>query len=238
MSLPKIKYPISEIELKSLNRKVKYRPMITADERILLIAKQSETDNDVFTAVKQVVNNCVLDKNFDVDDLPLYELEEFFIKLRIESIGGELNLTFKDSEDGKDYIFPIKLSDIKVRYPDDPVDPKVHVNETVGVLMRHPPASLYDNQRFLTSKDVNEISEELMLSSIREVWDDDDSYLWKDQPKEDQQEFLGNIPSTVYRTMQRFIATTPHVEHVIRYVNKAGTERTITLRTLSDFFTL
>jgi hypothetical protein len=241
MPLPKIEYPLTSLHLESLGCKVHFRPILVKEEKVLLMAKQSGNDSDIFTAIKHIVNNCVVSVDrgsFDVDRLPIHELEFLFLNLRIQSMGKRVDLSYKDQEDGEEYKFQVNLEDIKIKHPDPKPDPRIEVSDGIGVVMRYPPASLYDNRKFLDAKSITEISAELTLASIEKVYDDDDVYPMDDVPREEAEQFLDGIPSEPFRKMQEFLAAAPRMEHVISFKNKSGTERKIVLRTLNDFFTL
>lgn len=235
--LPKIEYPIHEVELKSLDRKVRMRPMTGKEEKLLLLAKASDNENDIFTAIKQVVNNCLMDDRVDVDKLPMFELEYVFLDLRMKSIGDSVDLRYHDNEDGKDYKFTVKLEDVKMKYPDVQPDPKVQITDEVGIVMRYPPASLYDNGEFLQGKDPQTLLDEMLVESVAKVYDSNDVYEAKDIPRDELREFLDSIDSVSLRKMSDFLDSTPHMEYTIHYKNSLGTDRDIVLRTLNDFFT-
>ena len=235
--LPKIDYTLSEFTLTS-GKKILYRQLTKGDEKLLLIAKASKGEGDVFRAMKQVVANAVVDPKFDVDSLPLFELEWFFLRLRIESIGDQIILSYFDNEDGKERQFQVNLDDIKLKWPEDAPSSKVVVDDKVTLVLRYPPASLYDNQTFLASKDATEVSDEMVCESIVEVWAGDEVFEFNTAPKDEQIEFIDSLPTESYAQVQKFITKTPHIEHVIEYTNNKGTQRTIPLRSLSDFFML
>lgn len=235
--LPKIDYTLDEFTLTS-GKKVLYRPLTKGDEKLLLIAKVSGAEGDVFRAMKQVVSNAVIDSKFDVDDLPLFELEWFFLRLRIKSIGDEITLSYFDNEDGKERQFVVKLEDIKLKWPEDAPSSKVVVNDEVTLVLRYPPASLYDNKTFLGSKDASEVSDEMVCESIMEVWSNDQVFEFSEAPKDEQIEFIDSLPTDSYAQVQKFLTKTPHIEHVVEYTNTKGTKRTIPLRSLTDFFML
>lgn len=235
--LPKIEYILEEFTL-SDGKKILYRPLTKADEKILLIAKESKVTGDIFRAMKQVVSNVVVDKGFDVDKLPLFELEWFFLRLRIQSIGDRVILSFLDNEDGQERQFEVKLDDIKLKWPEDAPSSKIVVNEDIVLVLRYPPASLYGNEFFLEAEDPSTITDEMVRSSIVEVWDGDTVIDFGDVTRDEQLEFLNSLPSSCYGDIRNFLTKTPHIEYVIEYTNNNGTERSIPLRSLNDFFIL
>lgn len=238
MTLPKVSYPLTQTYLESLGKKVNTRPMLVKEEKILLMAKQSGSDGDIFNAIKQIVGNCVIDEDFNIDDLPIYDLEYLFIRLRIQSIGKQVDLVYRDSEDNEEYRFTVNLEDIKVKTSDKKVNNKIKVSDDIGVVLRYPPSSLYDNDRFIDSRSFSDLSDELIISCIETIYDEENVYPMKDVKHEDAIEFLDSLSTTALKDIQSFLATAPHVEHIITYKNKNGTERKIVLRTINDFFTL
>lgn len=234
--LPKIEYPINEIEFKSLKRKVKFRPMLVKDEKILLMAKESNNETDIFSAIKQIVNNCAMDKKFNVDNIPLYELEYAFLNLRMQSVNNVVELSYHDNEDDTDYKFNVNIADVKIIYPDNAKNNIIKIGDNISLVLRYPPASLYSNEAFLKSKTMSSSFEEILLSSVDSIYDDtDNAYTFT---KEELKQFLDELDSATYKKIQEFFEATPYMEYIITYKNKNGTERHIPLRTLNDFFIL
>lgn len=236
MSLPKIEYPISEFEVPSLKKNYKFRPMLVKEEKILLMAKTSEDDTDIFNAVRQVVNNCCVDPSLDIDKLAIFDLEYLFLKIRSISIGEMTEVSFRDTEDSKVYDFTINLNDVKVNFPEG-ISNTIKITDTSGFTLRYPPATLYSDKEFL-GLEANKIFDALVLKCIDKVYDEEkvyDSSLYK---KEEIEEFVENLPVKAYEEVREFFGKVPAMKYEIKYKNSNGTERTITLRNLSDFFTL
>ena len=119
MALPKINYPIFDVYLKSLNRKVKFRPFLVKEEKLLLMAKEAQDLSSLLDTVKQIINNCALEE-INVDDIPLFDLELIFINLRLKSVGEVLELTYKcenvvnEERCGNSMTFEVDLNEVKV----------------------------------------------------------------------------------------------------------------------------
>ena len=150
MSLPKIDYSMVNIKVPSLNKNYKFRPFLVKEEKLLLMARESENSEDILLAIKQVVNNCVLDK-LDIDKLAVFDLEYIFLKLRSISVDNIVTLSYTDLEDKKPYEFKINLDDVKVIYPEK-IDNNIKINSKSGIVMSYPSASLYEDKEFLTLK--------------------------------------------------------------------------------------
>jgi hypothetical protein len=239
--LPKLEYPSIDIELKSSKKKLKFRPILVKEEKLLLMAKEGANDSDIFNAVKQVVANCSIDPAFNVDKLPLFELEYIFLYLRMQSINNVVELSYHDNEDKQDYKFSVNLEDIKIKYPETKVSNTINIDNTkTGLVLRYPPASLYSNDKFLKSTSVTETFEEVLLNSIEQIFDEENVYDLSNgtTTKEEIIEFIDNVSSSTYKKIQVYFDSIPYMEHIINYKNKNGTERNISLRTLNDFFIL
>lgn len=234
MPLPKITYPIFTIEIPSIKKPIKFRPFLVKEEKILLMAQASGSLKDIIVALKQVINNCLIDE-FDVDEMTTFDLEYAFIKLRAHSINNIIELTYVDNEDGDRYKFEIDLNEVELL-----VDPthtnKIKINDEVGVVLKYPKPNF--------AEDAEEVNSELdlffvmMNKCIDYVYDADKKYLAKDYTQSEMEEFLASLDVNTFKQMQNFFNTLPKLYHKIEYTNKQGNVRTIELTTLNDFFML
>lgn len=236
MSLPKIEYPITDITVPSLKKKFKFRPMLVKEEKILLMAKSSEDDNDIFNAVLQVVNNCAVEDGFDVTKLAIFDLEYLFLKIRASSIGETTDVSFRDTEDEKVYDFTIDLNTIEVVFPENTKN-TIQISDNSGFTLRYPPATLYSDKEFL-SLEPSKVFDRLVLECIDKIFDGEQTYQASMYKKEELQEFVDGLPVKTYDTVREFFMNVPSMKHEIKYTNKMGSERSIVLRNLSDFFIL
>lgn len=234
MPLPKIKHAIFEFVVPSTNKKEPFRPFLVKEEKILLMAKSSEDSGDILRAVKQVVNNCCLNNSFDVDKLAIFDIEYLFIQLRSVSVNNVVNLSYRDNEDESIYNFEVDLKDVKVQFPEK-VDKVVKVTDGIGIQMRYPPASIFNDKEFIQSGE--EVFYELILRCIDKIYDEDDIYNPGDYTKEEIESFLDDVGVDAYEKIQTFMMNVPKVYHKIEYINKNGNKRVIELTSLADFFT-
>lgn len=236
MSLPKIEYPINEILIPSLKKKMKFRPMLVKEEKILLMAKSSEDDTDIFNAVLQVVNNCALEDSFDTSKLAIFDIEYIFLKIRAFSIGETTEVSYRDVDDQKVYDFEIDLTKIEVDFTNTVPD-TVKISDTSGFTLRYPPARLYADKEFL-SLEPNKVFDHLVLECIDKIFDGEQVYQSSLYKKEELAEFVEGLPIKSYDEIRNFFTNVPSMKHEIKYTNKNGLERVILLRNLSDFFIL
>lgn len=235
MPLPKTKYPLFETTLPSSGKTIVYRQLLVSDEKILLMAKASEDDTDIFRAVKQVVNNCIFDDA--IDSFTTFDLEWVFLKIRASSIGDTIELVYTEGEgeDIEEYAFEVDLKDVEVKFPEG-VSNLVKINETQALQLRYPPASLFDEAIAMNEGD--DSYEYIAARCIDKIFDDDETFIAADSTIEELVQFIRGMDTKSYKDVKNFIASTPHLHYMIEYKTKGGEDRKILLTTLTDFFTL
>lgn len=234
MALPKIQTPLSDCTIPTTKKKIKIRPMLVKEEKILLIAKQSNERADILNAIKQVVNNCIVSTDVKVDQLTLADIEYIFTKIRSNSIGNIVKVSYTDLEDDKQYDFEIDLN--KIETSPLPETNKFEVAPGILITLRYPPVTMYTNSEFLNMQD-DAAFEAAMLTCLEKIFEGDKVHNCADASKDELKEFIDSIPAKAFADIQKFFSATPTLFYQIKYTNSKGTERTITLRTLEDFFT-
>lgn len=234
MNLPKIDYPILNIEVPSLKKKYRFRPFLVKEEKILLMAKESSESTDIFTAVKQVITNCSLDEKLNVDKLAIFDIEYLFLKLRSSSVDNKINVGYRDNDDGKIYNFEVNLDEVKVTYPEKN-DNTIKITENSGIIMKYPPASLYSDKEFLTAE--KEHLFKLISRCVDKIYDGEQVYESKDFTIDQIESFLENLDIKTFEKVHNFLLKTPKIEYELKYENSLGNKKTIVLSSLNDFFT-
>ncbi len=235
MPLPKIKYPISEFKIPSTGKKESFRPFLVKEEKLLLMAKASEDSADIFRSIKQVINNCCLNDSFNIDKLTVFDLEYLFLKLRSISVGDVVEVSYRDNDDGEIYKFQIDLKNVDVEFPTG-VDKVIPVTDSVGIVMKWPSASVFDDKEFLGSG--TQAFYELVLRCIDKIYDGEDVLDASDYSQKEIEAFLDDCGLKTFEKIQEFMSKAPRLYHKISYKNKNGKDRVIELTSLTDFFTL
>jgi hypothetical protein len=235
MSLPKLKHPTFELTIPSSKKKINVRPFVTKEEKILLIAKESGEYGDIIRAVKQIVSNCIVSSDVNVDSLPTFDLEYLFIRIRALSVSNIITPKYLDTEDQKEYDFPIDLNKIEVTFPAD-VNKKIDCGSGVVMVMKYPSCSLYSEKEYIEITETELAFDYLFKSCIESIHQVDKSYDLKTTSDEELREFIDNLPIPAYNLVKSFLFNLPKVEHTINYTNTNGTERKIVLSSLNDFF--
>lgn len=235
MPLPKITHPVYEFVVPSTNKKESFRPFLVKEEKLLLVAKASEDQADIFRAMVQVVNNCSVNPSFEVEKLTIFDLEYLFLQLRSVSVSNVVKVSYRDNEDNEIYDFEIDLKSVKVKFPEN-VEKNIKVTDTIGIVMRYPAASIFDDKDYFMSGD--NAYYELVVRCIDKVYDGEDVYSVADYSPAEVEEFLNDCGIATFEKIQSFMANTPRLYHRLEYKNKLGNDRVIELSSLTDFFTL
>lgn len=235
MALPKIQYPTFSITVPSTKKKYQFRPFLVREEKILLMAKASGSEADILVSIKQVVNNCCLDDKFDVDKLSLFDLEYLFIKLRAQSVSDVVKVSYRDNEDGQVYDFEVNLNEVEVVFPDK-VENIIKTGDESGIQMKYPEASIYEDEEFLASGDDSFF--QLIVRCMDKIFDGDKVYDCSKYTRKELEEYLEGLDVRTFEAVREFMASQPSIRYVIKYTNQKGSDREISLTTLSDFFTL
>lgn len=237
MSLPKIQHPLFDITIPSTKEKIKMRPMVVREEKILLMAKFSEDETDIFNAIKQVVNNCIVNDNIDIDKLAIFDLEYLFLKLRCHSVENTVKVKYEDLDDGEIRDFEINLDEVEVRFPEN-IETKILIDSDTGFTLKYPPAKLYDDKSFMKEEQVEKQIDILVLESVDLIFDGEDVFKASDYKREELNDWVLSLAINDYNKIENFLENSPSIFYEITYTNKEEVEKKIILNKLSDFFML
>lgn len=235
MSLPKISHPTFTVVIPSTEQKVRLRPFLVREEKILLLAQTTDDPADVSDAIKQVINNCLIDK-LDVEELTTFDLEYLFLKLRAKSVGNKIELKYTDPEDDEVYDININLDEVEIkRFPEH--TNKIEITSNTGIVLRYPRAEMANVLKQAESE--VDILFETIKYCIDQIYDSEDLYDISNYSTEEINEFVDNLNVETFRKIQNFFETMPRLYHEAKYKNKkTGKEKKLVLSTLTDFFTL
>ncbi len=236
MALPKLTTPTYELEVPSTDEKIKYRPFLVREEKILLIALESGEPEDIINAVKDIVTECTFGK-VDLGKLPMFDVEYIFLNIRAKSVGEVSTLRLLCPDDGETYAnVDIDLSKIMVQVEKEH-NPKIELTEEMGMIMGYP------NIDSMTGTGITEINATNMLdvisSCILQIYDKkgEEIYETKDQTKKELSEFIESLNTKQFQKVQQFFDTMPKLKHAVEPENpKTGVKSKIVLQGLNDFF--
>jgi hypothetical protein len=236
MSLPKISHPLFDVVIPSTKTKIKIRPMLVKEEKILLMAKAGNDPVEILSSVKQVVNNCIIDESIDVDRLALFDVEYLFVRIRAVSIDNIIKISFKDKEDEKIYNFEANLDNVIVKFPEK-LEKNIKITDNMMISLKYPEARLYSDKEFM-GLPVENLLDALILKCVDKVYVEDEVYDAKNSSEVEITEFLNDLSIESYGKIRTFFASLPTLYYKIEYKNEKGSERTIEMKQLTDFFTL
>ncbi len=232
--LPKIDKPLVEILVPSVKKNYKFRPFTVKEEKILLMAQTERDEKNIILAIKQVINNCCQESNFDVDKLATFDLEYLFLKLRARSINNVIEVSYRDNEDDKVYDFEINLDEVEMLQNADAPN-TIAVNDTVGIKMKFPSVNIIDDAP--TDASAGDIVEYLIRNCVDSIYDEENVYPASDYTPQELSEWIDNLDIETFNKIRAFFDNLPQMYYKIEYENSLGNKRVIELTTLNDFFT-
>ena len=236
MALPKLTTPTYELEIPSTDEKIKYRPFLVKEEKILMMAMESKKSSDIVQAVKDIVSECTFNK-INMSDMPMFDIEYIFLQIRSKSVDEVSKLKLLCPDDGKTYAeIELNLNEVKVQVGDDHTN-KIELNDGMGIIMKYP---TIDSFRESGIQDINASNMlEVIGSCILQIYEKkgEKTYDPKDQTKKELTEFIEQLTTTQFKEVQKFFDTMPKLKHEIMVKNpKTKKESKITLTGLNDFF--
>ena len=236
MALPKLNTPTYELEVPSTDEKIKYRPFLVKEEKILLMAMESRKNEDIVQAVKDIVTTCTFEK-LDVSSLPMFDVEYIFLNIRAKSVGEISKLKLLAPDDNKTYVdVEINLTEVEVQV-DDKHTNKIELGNDMGVIMTYPTIDSF-METGIQSINANNMLD-LIGSCILQVYEKkgEKVYNSKDQTKKELTEFIESMNTKQFKEVQMFFDTMPKLKHTIKITNP-NTKKTseVTLSGLNDFF--
>lgn len=241
MPLPKIATPTYELTLPSNKKKITYRPFLVKEEKILILAMESESPEEITKAVKDVLKECVLTRGIKVDTLPSFDIEYLFLNIRAKSVGEAVELLVTCPDDGETQVeCSIDIRDIEVKFPEDHT-PEIKVDDTIMVKMKYPSLQEFINNNFnFNIKDTKETinkSFEIVASCIDMVYTKEETWSAGDVTKKELVEWLETFDSVQFKEIEKFFDTMPKLTHVMNVKNpNTGKDNEIVLEGLSSFF--
>ena len=238
MPLPKISTAEYELKLPSNGKTIKYRPFLVREEKILILALESEDQKQITTAVKQVLKECVLTKGVKVDQLPSFDIEYLFLNIRGKSVGESIELMVTCGDDGKTEVpVTVLIDDIEVSTNDEH-DTDIELSDGYSVKMKYPSLSQFIETNFnQDSEDAVEKSFEMIATSIDMVYNDKDMFAASECTKKELKEWVESLTSAQFAKIEKFFETMPKLQHTLTVVNpNTKKENTVILEGLTDFF--
>lgn len=236
MPLPKLVTPTYELELPSTGQKIKYRPFLVKEEKILLLAMESEDEKQMTEAVKTILKNCIQTAKIKIEDLALFDIEYLFLNIRGKSVGEEIELNVTCPDDGVTVVpFSIDIDDIKVSKEKDHTN-IIDMGGGVSVVMKYPSMDLFIKNNISQNSNVDDVFE-IAASCISQVVQGEDVYESSNFSKKELLEFLEGMSTQQFMSIQKFFETMPKLSHTITVKNpETGVDNEVVIEGLASFF--
>ena len=236
MALPKLTTPTYELEIPSTDEKIKFRPFLVKEEKILMMAMESKSSADITQAVKDIVSECTFNK-VKIDDMPMFDVEYIFLNIRSKSVGEVSKLKLLCPDDGKTYAdVEVNLSEVKVQVGDDHTN-KIDLGNSMGMIMKYPTIDSFKESGI---RDINPSNMlEVISTCILQIYEEDGKKVYdtKDQTKKEVTDWIEQLNSKQFKDVQNFFETMPKLKHEMKVKNpKTKKESKVTLTGLNDFF--
>ena len=238
MPLPKISAPTYELELPSTGETIQYRPFLVKEEKLLVIALESEDTKQITTAIKTVIKNCILTKGIKVESLPTFDIEYLFLNIRGKSVGEELDVNIICPDDGRTEVsVNINLEDIEVQKNDEH-EKKIKIDDSIMIEMKYPSLDQFIKNNFdFNKRNAMDQSFELIASCIGTIFTEDEAWSTADCSKKEITEFLESMNSSQFKGIEKFFETMPKLSHKVEVRNpKTKVESEVVLEGLASFF--
>ena len=238
MPLPKIATPTYELVLPSTKKTITYRPFLVKEEKLLVLALESEDQKQITNAVKAVIKSCITTRGIKVETLPTFDIEYLFLNIRGKSVGEVVEVNITAPDDGETQIpVSINLDDIQVEESEDH-DKTIQLDDTLRMDMKYPSLEQFIKNNFAVGDEMNlEKSFELIASCIDKIYNEEEVWDTSDVTKKELMEFLEGMNSAQFKHIEKFFETMPKLSHTVEVTNPKTKEKsTVVLEGLSSFF--
>ena len=238
MPLPKIATPTYELELPSTGATIRYRPFLVKEEKVLVIALESEDNKQITNAIKAVLKSCILSKGIKVEDLPTFDIEYLFLNIRGKSVGEDLEVNIICPDDNKTEVpVTIALDEIEVQKDENHTN-KIKVDDSIMMEMKYPSLEQFIKNNFdFNDKNAMDQSFELIATCIDKIYTEDEVWASADCTKKEMKDFLEQMNSNQFKEIEKFFETMPKLSHSIKVTNpKTKVKSEVVLEGLASFF--
>ena len=238
MPLPKIATPSYSLEIPSLKKEIKYRPFLVKEEKILIIAMESEDSKQIADAVRNVISNCILTKGIKVDQLATFDIEYLFLNIRGKSVGENVDVLITCPDDGQTQVpISINLDDIKINVSEEH-SRDIKLDDNLTLRMKYPSMKEFIKTNFGNDFNMSvDDTFDLILSCVEQVYSEEESWSASDCTAKELSEFIEQLSSKQFKQVEKFFSTMPKLSHTLKVKNpNTGVESEVLLEGLSSFF--
>ena len=239
MPLPKINTPTYELELPSTGKKIKYRPFLVREEKILIMALESEDTKQISDAIKTVLSDCVMSRGVKVNDLSTFDIEYLFLNVRAKSVGETVEVNITCPDDGETQVATeIFIDEIKVKKDPDHSN-IIKLDDNLSLQMKYPSLNQFVESNFEVGESSSDVDKSLSVitSCINTVFNEEESWSASDCTKKELKDFVDQMNTKQFKEVEKFFETMPKLSHTIKVKNpNTEVESEVVLEGLASFF--
>ena len=241
MPLPKIATPTYELVLPSTGKTIKYRPFLVKEEKILILALESQSTKEITNAIKQVLKDCIITKSIKVEALPTFDIEYIFLNVRGKSVGESLDLIITCGDDGETQV-PITVFIDQIKVQEDPEHKKdIQLDTDLVLRMKYPSLDQFIKTNFDFSSNQSssniERSFDIIASCIDVIFNAEESWSAADSTKKELTDWIETLTPNQFKEIEKFFDTMPRLSHTVKVINpKTKVESDVVLEGLTSFF--
>ena len=237
MPLPKINTPTYELTLPSNGKKIKYRPFLVREEKILIMALETENQKQITDAVVEILDACIMTRGVKVQNLATFDIEYIFLNVRSKSVGETINVNIICPDDEKTSVeIPIDLESIKVK-KDKSHTNIVKIDDNLSLKLKYPSMEQFIENNFESTDETIKNTMKLITSSIDIIFNEEESWNASESTEKELEEFIEQLNSKQFQTIEKFFDTMPKLSHRVKVTNpKTNVESTVILEGLAAFF--
>ena len=237
MPLPKINTPTYELSLPSNGKKIKYRPFLVREEKILIMALETENQKQITNAVVEILDACIMTRGIKIKTLATFDIEYIFLNVRSKSVGETINVNIICPDDEKTSVeIPIDLETIKVK-KDKSHTNIVKIDDNLSLKLKYPSMDQFIESNFESSDDTIKNTMKVITSSIDMIFSEEESWNASESTPKELEEFIEQLNSKQFQTIEKFFDTMPKLSHRVKVTNpKTNVESTVILEGLAAFF--
>ena len=238
MPLPKIATPTHELVLPSTEKKIKYRPFLVKEEKILILALESEDTKQITNAIKTILKSCILTRGIKVEELPTFDIEYIFLNIRGKSVGESIDVLVTCPDDDKTQVeHKVYIDEIQVK-KDEKHSRDIKLDHSLTLRMKYPSLNEFIQSNFsVTETNTLEASMDIISSCIDVVYSEDESWAAADCTKKELDDWLETLNTSQFKEIETFFETMPKLTHVVKVTNpNTKVESEVTMEGLTSFF--
>ena len=238
MPLPTIVTPTYELELPSSGKKIKYRPFLVKEEKLLVLALESEDNKEISTAIKAVLKSCIQTRGIKVEQLPTFDIEYLFLNIRGKSVGEDIEVNLVCPDDKKTQVpVTINIDDVQIQRTKGHTN-KIKLDPTLMMEMKYPSLAEFIKNNFDFSEgNVMDQSFDLIASCIDKIYNAEEVWAAADCTKKEITTFLESMNTTQFKEIEKFFETMPKLSHTVKITNpNTNVESEVVMERLSSFF--